>query len=65
MTTPGLRRLIDGREAPELWVRYRCPRCAVVEVADAYRGPPTHSCAAPPPLMAPVELVDEADLPES
>lgn len=60
----SVRVLVDGREAPSLWVRVRCPRCKVVEVTDAYRGVPTHSCVHPNPIMVAVELVPDDDIPE-
>lgn len=60
----SVRVLVDGREAPALWVRVRCPKCNVAEIADAYRGVPTHSCQNPNPIMAAVELVADVDIPE-
>lgn len=30
----------DLRDAPELMIRYRCPKCGLIEYCDAYKGVP-------------------------
>lgn len=50
----------DGRKAPKLYVRYRCPTCHTDTVLNAYDGPPTcmGKLAMSPPESHPPTFCD-------